>query len=293
MGIQGELRQQARYLRDLTRCIGLRGALEWRLRQQFRSRGEESLVRMQPGCLRHEVALRVGTSDAMTYRQVLVAQEYGVLADLDPEVIVDCGANVGYTSAFLLEMFPRARLVAIEPSPGNAALCRRNLASYGDRVRLIEAGVWSRSCRLVVEARRGDEWGVKVREAGPGEAGDVDAVCLADLGLPRIDLLKVDIEGSEAVIFRDGVEAWLPKVGALAIELHGPDCEAAFEAALAGYHQRRQLSGELVILRDLRPAPARAPEFGQAGRGSAASGERAGAISDQVESADRISCSGK
>ncbi|WP_187830428.1 FkbM family methyltransferase [Siccirubricoccus phaeus] len=267
MDMLGELRDQANYLRILTRYIGFRGAVEWRLRQQFHGVGEAPLVRLQPGCLRRAVAARVGTSDAMTYHQVLVERQYGVLADLDPEVIVDCGANAGYTSAFLLEMFPRARVIAIEPSPGNAALCRRNLAPYGDRVTLIEAGVWSRSCRLVVEARAGNEWGVQVREAAPGEAGDVDAVCLADLGLPRIDLLKVDIEGSEAVIFRDGVEAWLPRVGALAIELHGPDCEAAFEAALAGYHQRRQLSGELVILRDLRPGPAGAAAvaMGQAG----------------------------
>ena len=52
----------------------------------------------------------------------------GSMIPLDPPVeprfILDCGANVGYTSAYLLTRFPTAFLIAIEPDPGNAEILR-------------------------------------------------------------------------------------------------------------------------------------------------------------------------
>ena len=53
------------------------------------------------------------------------------------DLIVDCGANAGFASAFLLSRFPDASLYAIEPDPGNRAL-ERNLAPCGSRARVGE-----------------------------------------------------------------------------------------------------------------------------------------------------------
>jgi hypothetical protein len=63
--------------------------------------------------------------------------------------------------------------------------------------------------------------------------------------------LKVDIEGSEREVFRSG--PWLSMVRNICIELHGPDCEAAFNQALNGFEYDRSISGELTIARNLRP----------------------------------------
>ncbi len=249
-----ELRAQLRYQRGLATQIGTGPALRARLGAMLDRviPGHVTHVTALAPGLRHPVALRAGSSDLHTFYEVLRQGIYAPLGDLDPEVIVDCGANAGFASAWFLSRFPRARVIAIEPFAANAALCRRNLAPYGARAEVREAAVWSHACRLVVEARPGEEWGVQVRPARADEAGDVEAIGLADLGLPRIDLLKVDIEGSEVELFGHGAEAWLPHVGHIAIELHGEAAESAFRAALAEYEGSWSTSRDMTLVRDLR-----------------------------------------
>src|SRR5262245_15773023 len=68
------------------------------------------------------VTLRTHTSDLLVFEQVLYREEYAPLKGLgEPRLILDCGANVGYTSVYLLNHYPHARLIAIEPDAGNAA----------------------------------------------------------------------------------------------------------------------------------------------------------------------------
>ncbi len=43
---------------------------------------------------------------------------------------------------------------------------------------------------------------------------------LSELGNDRIDLLKCDIEGAEAELFKSSA-SWVGKVGVLAVECHG------------------------------------------------------------------------
>jgi FkbM family methyltransferase len=42
-------------------------------------------------------------------------------------VVVDCGANIGITSLFLAARYPRAKILSIEPHPGNFALLKANV----------------------------------------------------------------------------------------------------------------------------------------------------------------------
>jgi len=176
---------------------------------------------------------RPGTSDLRVFRQIFFKREYRCLDDLhDARLVVDCGANVGYASVYFLSRFPNAEVYAIEPDAGNAAFARRNLAPYGGRVRLREAAVWSAPGSLRIERKGlGSEWGIEVRPCDVDE-GDVEAIDLssviAELGNRRISILKIDIEGAEAEVFRDGPPPWLALVDAIVIELHGPACEAAF-----------------------------------------------------------------
>jgi FkbM family methyltransferase len=266
MSLAGELRLQYAYHARLRQQLGAWGALKARLLTFLSPRlGLPNQFRLHPPCLRHPVHLRVGTTDPATYLQVLVQQQYAALYDLEPEIILDCGANAGFTSAWMLSRWPRARVIAIEPFASSAALCRRNLAPYGDRAEVREAAIWSHACRLALHGETGNEWGVQVREALPGEPGEVDAIGITDLGLPRIDLLKVDIEGAETVLFGAGADRWLPRVGAIAIELHGPECDAALTGALRDYAFDRRESGELSIITSLRRQPASTAKGAAAG----------------------------
>jgi hypothetical protein len=100
---------------------------------------------------------------------------------------------------------------------------------------------------------------VKPLADGPGEKSvtvpSYDMPTLMEKAkFPHVDLLKVDIEGSEVALFGGFSRAWMPRVGNLCVELHGPDCEAALNGALQGFHCQKSRAGELTICRDIRAA---------------------------------------
>lgn len=255
--IAAEIGGQIEYFRRLAVCIGYWQAIRVRLATLGGRIGlcDSSLISFSHPILKRNLIARMHSTDLDVFGQVIKDQQYSVVADLAPQVIVDCGANVGYTSAYFLNVFPEAYVIAIEPLPSNAEMCRRNLAPYGDRATVIEAGVWETCGRLAIDKPVGNEWGIRVRPVQPGEAGIVDAIDIPSLKLPKIDLLKVDIERSEISVFGPNSSAWLPTVSHIVIELHGIDCEQAFYSALSDYEYELQRSGELTVCRHLRRRP--------------------------------------
>ena len=113
------------------------------------------------------------------------------------------------------------------------------------------------SWSLPAGAGDGREWATQVRESN-GREDDAtvegwDIPSLLELaGGREIDLLKVDIEGSELEIFDNNSSRWLPKVRNICIELHGPDCEKAFLRALGDFDYDLERAGELTICWNLR-----------------------------------------
>jgi FkbM family methyltransferase len=253
------LRTRARWWAAALRSVGVRGAL--RLRRLARGGGTPGRVRtLRPRHAAHPLRVREATSDARVFEQIFVEREYACLDGLrGVETVLDCGANVGYSSAYFLSRWPGARVLAVEPDPENFRALAANLAPYGPRAGLLRAGVWSHPCGLRMEApayRGGAEWARQVRESAPGEPAEIEAVdvpaLMARLGAERISLLKMDVEGAEAVVFA-GECAWLDRVDTLVLELHDDthfgDAPAVFERAVRGRGFALERSGELTVAR--------------------------------------------
>jgi len=71
------------------------------------------------------------------------------------------------------------------------------------------------------------------------------------LGVDRIDLLKLDIEGSEPELFFADSTTWLDRVGFIVIELHDrlrPWCAEAFYSALVAKDFGRDIRGESILI---------------------------------------------
>jgi FkbM family methyltransferase len=210
------------------------------------------------------VSLRLATSDKDAFRQIFVYEEYSPLRGLENiRTIVDCGANIGLASLYLLDRYPLARLLAIEPDPGNAAMCRQNLFSSGGRVCVETMGIWShgdwgRPARLRLDRSAGDrrDWSITVREAGVAEEADATGVSMSAIcqRTGEIDLLKIDVEGAEELIFSGSSVSWLARVRNIAIELHNEKCRQAFRRALEGFEFESFQSRETVFIKNLRPA---------------------------------------
>ncbi len=129
--------------------------------------------------------------------------------------VVDVGANVGYYTVLASERVgPSGRVVAFEPDPTNYALLVRNVTTNGCRnVVTVQKAVSDRigSARLFLHPWN---WGGHSLQGGEGALQDpicVDTTTLDsyfDDGRSRIDMLKIDVEGSEALVL-DGAQRML------------------------------------------------------------------------------------
>jgi FkbM family methyltransferase len=254
---------QVTTLRAYARAIGWTAALQLRLCDLSVSIGvgKASCLKLKPRNSAHAVLMRTCTSDREVLGQIFIEKEYESIATSPPRMILDLGANVGYSSAYFLSKYPTASVLAVEPDPGNYAICCRNLAPFGQRAKVIQGAAWVERTKLVLERgsyRDGREWTTQVRrvkeEVTPSASIDgYDMRTLIDLcGAAEIDLLKIDIEESELELFSSNTESWLPRVRNLCIELHGPDCEAIFFRALADYSYDLSRTGELTVCSNLR-----------------------------------------
>ena len=187
-----------------------------------------------PGPGGRTLRIRLDDSDLSTLRQVFIQRDYdldkfpqgrnvqrryeAVLAAGQTPVIVDAGANIGAASVWFSHRFPKAHVVAVEPDPANAALCRQNTS--GLNVTVMEAAIGATPGRVQLSNPEDKSWAVRTERA---EAGGVEIVTIAQAkaagGSGPLLLAKIDIEGFESDLFAEGL-AWLDEADVVYIELH-------------------------------------------------------------------------
>lgn len=179
--------------------------------------------------------LRKRTSDLLVFNQVILKEEYRTLCELVDtfysadkiECIIDAGANIGITSLYLSNIFNNAKLIAVEPSEGNFLVLKTNiLHNENSRVIPFNNALWFECdvLRISNNFRDGQEWSLKVTHDSSGQ-GSINAITLKEIiirgNVKIIDILKIDIEGSERELLNNSEFLNLLKdVKFLAIELH-------------------------------------------------------------------------
>jgi FkbM family methyltransferase len=200
------------------------------------------------------VFLRPGTTDQDVYDQIFLIREYDLELG-DPRFIVDAGAHIGMSAVFFASKYPDATVVAIEPEPSNFEILSRNACEYGN-IKTIQAGLWSRKTHLRILDSRVDTWSFRVLEDDSGQGIPAVGIqeILSDFDAGNMDVLKIDIEGSEVEVLNNA-QSWIDSVGVLFIELHDrfrPGCTKALYNALEGHDFEESLSGESVVLKNIR-----------------------------------------
>jgi FkbM family methyltransferase len=273
-----KLRDSIDYWKHLVGIVGLRSTLRLLLIRAVRKlgRNEPEMWSARPRQVRHVLTARLrGSSDMSVFHQIFMFEEYSVLGDLENvSLVLDLGANVGFSAAYFLNCFPKTRVVAVEPDGGNLTVCKVNLNPYGDRALLLHGAAWSECTRLNLSTDSfgdGREWARQVSKPpddGIGEVQAWDVGTLIDMaGGTVVDLLKVDIERGELSVFGESASRWLTRIRNICIELHGPDCEEVFFRAIADFDYELGHSGELTICRNLRPkaaadgSPGKKPQY--------------------------------
>lgn len=132
---------------------------------------------------------------------------------------------------------------------------KQNLAPYSNRVAILCSAIWSHPSQLKLHhvGQFGDrcEWAVVVKECEASEKADIEAQDIGSIlsqhNWSKVDILKIDIEGSETAVFGSNYESWIDKIRTFVIELHGIECETAFFKALSNRDFSFSHSGELTI----------------------------------------------
>jgi FkbM family methyltransferase len=203
----------------------------------------------------HRFYFRHATTDKYVMSDVLLFSEYGFLLGLDGvTTVLDIGANIGTTSVLLLNAYPNATVIAIEPDQGNFEILEKNLRPYGARAILLRSALWNREEDLMVDRghfRDGGEWSFQVKTRDLNERADVKGVTLRDLiaryDLQTIDILKIDIEGAERHVFDSSIADSLSMVKHIAIELHDEESRRLFVASVAGFPGQLSEHGDVTF----------------------------------------------
>lgn len=173
---------------------------------------------------------RRNRGDIQSIREVWLERVYSVPFGDRPKVIVDLGANIGLTSVFFCEQLAPQRLVAVEPDPGNAEMLRLNTRDCPAAVEVVVAAVGPEDGTVYFAESDESNLGRVSQSGRPVRCVSMPSLMKAT-GLSCIDLLKIDIEGSEGALL-SGAGDWLDRVGAIMIEFHPNVVDAPALAAL-------------------------------------------------------------
>lgn len=156
--------------------------------------------------------------DADLMSGVLEMDEYRLRQMSQKQYIVDAGAHIGSFSYAVIKRWPSARILAVEPDRDNCRLFRINIPS----AELVEGALSDRHGSVSLFSD-GDDTAYHTMVGG-----DIATYLLSEevsgRNWPRIDLLKIDVEGDEDKIFKELVASgWIKKVGMIVGEWHTTD----------------------------------------------------------------------
>lgn len=183
---------------------------------------------------------------------MFIDEEYKEIVHPNPNFIIDAGANVGYSTVYLANKYPKAHIVAVEPEDSNFAMLSKNLSFY-PLVKCVHSGIWSNDCYIRISNTKAGKWGFVIEEVSKISKGAFKAVTIDNIiktsGFKKVEILKMDIEGSEKEVFSHS-PAWISQLDILAIEVHDhmkKGCEEAVFSAMKNFEKFKNWPNYLFI----------------------------------------------
>ena len=182
-----------------------------------------------------DIAIRANSSDLHVVRQTFGDGQYSfdglaqgadirahyeqICAAGQTPLIIDAGANIGTASIWFADRFPQARVIAIEPEPGNAGLCRLNTATRAN-IEVLEAAIGATPGHVQLSGQE-NSWGVRTERIDSDVGVRVYSIPEIMAGYANVALFiaKIDVEGFESDLFSANTD-WLNQVKAVFIEPH-------------------------------------------------------------------------
>lgn len=180
----------------------------------------------------------------------------------NPEIIFDVGANIGIESLRFSFFYPNSKIFAIEPSKRNFLLLKDNFKKYKN-VNIVNGALWWESKKVFLTQpypsyesfRIEDGENLKSKKKFSEEVNAYTVNEILDeykIRNKNIDILKLDIEGSEESLINKGDNSWLKKVNVIIVEMPDNDNPGSFQEIIntlykMGIKGRSYICGENFI----------------------------------------------
>ena len=150
---------------------------------------------------------------------------YAAEINLEGQIIIDLGANIGELSEFFwLQGKGSNTVISVEPLPQNIDLLKTKVAQHQATTWQLRQAVASNKngdASVLYEQNTESGWNSYVLESNPPRKSKtlaVESTRLRDIH-PSPNVIKVDIEGHEYAVLFDSV-ATMPSIHTWAVELH-------------------------------------------------------------------------
>ena len=244
----------------LLKAAGALKTIEILVRRGLRMRG---IVSVSVGGQR--VGVRPENSDLFVLSQVFGSEEYRISPDylvalrrtaaawqaegIKP-VVVDAGANIGYSALYFAALFPGACVLAVEPDETSFKLLVLHTRANPD-IRPVYAALWSHERGLELRTRPEGAWGSRMAEGAGTPSRRLDEL-VASVPNGRLLILKLDIEGAEREVVASCPDL-VAEAKCILVEPHdfmspGSNCLAPLYKIAAGRKFDTILSGENLLL---------------------------------------------
>ena len=133
-----------------------------------------------------------------SYREIFVDQLYQFRANCPKPLIVDGGANCGLSVVYFKQLFPEARVIAVEADPHLFALLEENISRFKlTDVTLINKAIAIGASEVTFHREGANAGRIHTLDEAV-ETVTVPVVSLDDLLIEPVEFLKLDIEGAES-----------------------------------------------------------------------------------------------
>jgi FkbM family methyltransferase len=204
-----------------------------------------------PG-IKHPIRMRPTNTDKITFKEIFIKKEYdiSVPASIDVKFIIDAGANIGFTSVFLANRYPSAQIISIEPDDENFTYLQENVKHYPN-ITPLKSALWHQKDKINIVDKGYGKRGLMIEKNEGSHVLHATSIndLLVEYKFHSLDILKMDIEGSEKEVFSENYE-WLSNTKCLVIELHDrmkPGCSRAVFHALNQHQFSVSMRGENLI----------------------------------------------
>jgi FkbM family methyltransferase len=157
---------------------------------------------------------------AYAFHEIFVNKLLDFSADSKNPLIIDVGANVGLVTLFFKKKYPSSRILSIEADPRIFSFLAKNLLESGlKEVTAVNAAAWKSKGEEMDFFSDGSDGGSLLAGSNVSKGVKVKTIRLSEYINEAVDLLKIDIEGSEYVVMQE-ISAKLHLVKRLYVEFH-------------------------------------------------------------------------